>query len=153
MPGAVRGIYRRVGRFAKDGLTRIARRYGVGDFEFLWDGTDLLARYCIIHKQHRPLIVLDSAGGIGYLEFLTTLKVMGNAEYMLLLDDVHHLKHFRGLRDLRTNKSFEILISMGGCWRITGRQADPFRISFHDFALTLHPHRKNLLQNNGTWTF
>jgi hypothetical protein len=34
---------------------------------------------------------------------------MGNAEYMLLLDDVHHLKHFRSLRDIRINKSFEIL--------------------------------------------
>lgn len=104
-----RGIYQRVKRFAKNGLTRIARRYGVGDFEFLWDGTDLLARYCIIHKQHRPLIVLDFAGGIGYLEFLTTLNVMGTAEYMLLLDDVRHLKHFRSLRDLRIDKSFEIL--------------------------------------------
>jgi hypothetical protein len=104
-----RGIYRRARRFAKNGLTRFARRYGIGDFDFLWDGTDLLARYCAIHKRHRPLIVLDSAGGIGYLEFLTVLKVMGNAEYMLLLDDVHHLKHFRSLRDIRIDNSFEIL--------------------------------------------
>ena len=66
-------------------------------------------RFCAIHKEHKPLIVLDSAGGIGYLEFQTVLKVMGNSEYFILLDDIHHLKHFRSARDIKTDKSFEIL--------------------------------------------
>ena len=44
-----------------------------------------------------------------YLEFQTVLKVMGNSEYFILLDDIHHLKHFRSARDIKTDKSFEIL--------------------------------------------
>ncbi len=102
-------VYRRARHFAKEGLRRAVARYGIGNFDFLWDGSDLLFRFCAIHKEHKPLIVLDSAGGIGYLEFQTVLKVMGNSEYFILLDDIHHLKHFRSARDIKTDKSFEIL--------------------------------------------
>jgi hypothetical protein len=101
--------YRRARHAAKEALSRLASRYGIGNFDFLWDGSDLLARFCAIHRQHEPLIVLDSSGGIGYLEFQTVLKTMGSAKYMLLLDDICHLKHFRSLRDMKADASFEIL--------------------------------------------
>jgi len=34
---------------------------------------------------------------------------MGNKSYYLVLDDVHHLKHFRSLIDIKKDKKFEIL--------------------------------------------
>lgn len=57
-----------------------------------------------------PLIVLDSAGGIGYLEFQKVLKIMrSKKEFYLLLDDVHHLKHFRSKLDVEADEKFKIL--------------------------------------------
>jgi hypothetical protein len=92
-------------RFAK----RLADFYSIGSNSFLWDGEQLLPQACTLHKWHKPLIVLDSAGGVGYLEFLTVLELMQNAEYLLLLDDVHHLKHFRSLQRIQRNPLFKVL--------------------------------------------
>lgn len=47
-----------------------------------------------------PLFLLDSAGGIGYFEFLTVARLMKNKPHFIILDDIHHLKHFRSFRDL-----------------------------------------------------
>jgi hypothetical protein len=77
--------------------------------EFLWDGEGLLARACALHRRHKPLIVLDPAGGIGYLEFRTATSAMADAEYTLLLDDTHHLKHFRSARDVEADPRFRVL--------------------------------------------
>lgn len=55
------------------------------------------------------LILLDSAGGIGYLEFLTVVKEMRNKEYVIILDDIHHLKHFRSLADIKKSPAFTII--------------------------------------------
>jgi hypothetical protein len=76
---------------------------------FFWKGEDLLPRTLELHRDHRPLIMLDSAGGIGHLEFLTTLTSMGDASYALLLDDTHHLKHFRSLRHIRSDPQFRLI--------------------------------------------
>lgn len=45
--------------------------------------------------KKRPLFLLDSAGGLGYLEFQTVVENMGNHRYYILLDDVSHVKHNR----------------------------------------------------------
>ena len=42
------------------------------------------------------MFVLDSAGGVGHMEFQITDDLMKNKNYYILLDDTHHLKHFRG---------------------------------------------------------
>ena len=42
------------------------------------------------------LIVLDSAGGVGHMEFQITDELINNKNYYILLNDTHHLKHFRG---------------------------------------------------------
>ena len=96
-------------------VKRLARAYGIGDVDFLWDGDQLLAQACAIHKSHKPLIVLDSAGGVGFLEFQTVLSVMQDAEYLLLLDDVHHLKHFRSLRYIQSSAEFKLLAANIAC--------------------------------------
>jgi len=62
-----------------------------------------------ILREDNPLFVLDSSGGIGYLEFNLVKELMGNKSYYLVLDDVHHLKHFRSLIDIKKDKKFEIL--------------------------------------------
>lgn len=74
-----------------------------------YQGDDLLRRCLEELRDDRPLILLDSAGGIGWLEFQTTRLVMGDSPYLLLLDDVHHLKHFRSLQAVRDAPDFELL--------------------------------------------
>lgn len=57
-----------------------------------------------------PLFLLDSAAGIGYFEFQTVNKLMGGKPYFLILDDIHHLKHFRSYRDIsKETGSYTIL--------------------------------------------
>ena len=60
-------------------------------------------------KNKTPLILLDSAGGIGYLEFKKTMEIMHSFDFYLILDDVHHLKHFRSYWDVKQNSKFTIL--------------------------------------------
>ena len=83
-------------RFAKDRL----RHYS---------GDDLLTQSLHAVRQQRPLILLDSAGGIGWLEFQTVLREMGSAPYTIVLDDTHHVKHFRSLAHIRSDAAFSIL--------------------------------------------
>ena len=72
-------------------------------------GENLLAKSLERVRDERPLVVLDSAGGTGWLEFTTLRETMGARPYVLLLDDVHHLKHFRSLQHVRRDGAFEIL--------------------------------------------
>lgn len=55
------------------------------------------------------LIVLDSAGGTGKLEFDITKKILINESFYVLLDDTHHLKHFRSLKEIKENPKWSIL--------------------------------------------
>ena len=72
-------------------------------------GDDLLPRYLSAARDRKPLILLDSAGGIGFLEFQTVLSVMGDRPFMLVLDDTHHVKHFRSIARVRSDPSFSIV--------------------------------------------
>ena len=83
-------------RFARDRL----RRYS---------GEDLLTRSLHTVREQHPLILLDSAGGIGWLEFQTVLREMGSTPYTIVLDDTHHVKHFRSLAHIRSDAAFTIL--------------------------------------------
>lgn len=55
------------------------------------------------------LIVLDSAGGVGHMEFEITDALMKHKSYYLLLDDIHHLKHFRGYEIVKTRSDFKVI--------------------------------------------
>lgn len=60
-------------------------------------------------KNNNPIILLDSAGGIGLLEFNTVMKYMSNDEFIIILDDIHHLKHFRSLAYIENSPNFTII--------------------------------------------
>lgn len=72
-------------------------------------GENLLSQWLTRFRSQTPLIVLDSAGGVGYLEFNTVRQQMHDRPYFLLLDDIHHLKHFRSYRDVCNSDGFEVL--------------------------------------------
>lgn len=81
-----------------------------------WAGEGLLAKLLEQHKFDQPLIVLDSAGGIGLLEFEIVQDIMGLQPYWLLLDDVHHIKHYRSLQRIKNDLDFDVLISSTDKW-------------------------------------
>ncbi len=74
-------------------------------------GEDLLRIYLRKYKDETPLIVLDSSGAIGLLEFNIVQNIMGKSPYYLLLDDICHLKHFRSVAEIKQNPEFRILMS------------------------------------------
>ena len=52
--------------------------------------------------DQNPLILLDSAGGIGFLEYSIVRSIMGDKPHTLILDDTHHVKHYRSRIDALT---------------------------------------------------
>lgn len=68
------------------------------------------------YRNQNPLIVLDSAGGIGLLEFQKVQELMEGHHYYLLIDDVGHLKHFRTAEHIRNNPDkWKIMADDGRC--------------------------------------
>ena len=79
---------------------------------------NLLEKLLVKHNDGSPLIVLDSAGGTGYLEFITVEKTLQGKEFWILLDDIHHLKHFRSFEKIKTSSNYTIIdydINEGWC--------------------------------------
>ncbi|GAB3269237.1 hypothetical protein GCM10027347_39160 [Larkinella harenae] len=76
---------------------------------FLTRPEDLLHQLLLQWGDQRPLIVLDSAGGIGWLEYQTVRDTLGTKPYWLILDDIHHLKHFRSLTDVQNRPDFRVI--------------------------------------------
>jgi biopolymer transport protein ExbD len=61
---------------------------------------DLL--FPLIENDKNQLIFLDSAGGVGYLEYLKVMSLVKEqlSKKVLVLDDIHHVKHYRSVLDL-----------------------------------------------------
>jgi len=72
-------------------------------------GEDLLRRLLSKHAAQKPLILLDSAGGVGYLEFKVVDAIMQNQPYWLLLDDIHHIKHARTFEQVKADERFNLV--------------------------------------------
>jgi hypothetical protein len=70
---------------------------------------NILQRVVPAIKNANPLFLLDSAGGLGYLEFQTVKKLIGENTHFLILDDIHHLKHFRSFRDVSEDSNYKII--------------------------------------------
>jgi len=70
---------------------------------------NLIATLLADMRNKKPLILLDSAGGIGYLEFSKVREVMGDNPYFIILDDTHHIKHWRSRRDVLVDKRFTVI--------------------------------------------
>jgi len=76
---------------------------------FYHKGDNLLIHYLREYRDTKPLIVLDSAGGVGFLEFSILLKEMSSVPYLLMLDDILHIKHFRSYMHIQSDPSFTII--------------------------------------------
>jgi len=87
-----------------------------------YQGEDLLRRYLRQFCAARPLIVLDSAGGIGFLEFNIVQEIMAGRTYTILLDDIYHIKHYRSAVSIRSDPDFHVIGSdeQGG-WMLARR--------------------------------
>jgi hypothetical protein len=70
----------------------------------------MIKKYLSEMKNNNPLILLDSSGGVGYLEFKTTLDALNGKPFIIILDDIHHVKHHRSyLRILKTLLNFTVV--------------------------------------------
>lgn len=56
------------------------------------------------------LILLDSAGHIGFEEFLLVLQVNIETPYYLILDDTYHVKHYKTLEFIKQDPRFTLLV-------------------------------------------
>lgn len=76
-----------------------------GFFSFLRPkpSEDLLTRLIRENTEEKIFFILDSAGGIGLLEFNTVLQEMKDRDFYLLLDDTHHIKHFRSVEYIKNH--------------------------------------------------
>ncbi len=74
-----------------------------------YDGEGLLEKWLREFRHSNPLVILDSAGGMGLLEFRILLETMGDSSYRVLLDDVNHIKHYRSLKHIESAPAFEVL--------------------------------------------
>lgn len=56
----------------------------------------------LIENDKSQLIFLDSAGGVGYLEYLKVMSLPQEylSKKVLALDDIYHVKHYRSVLDL-----------------------------------------------------
>jgi hypothetical protein len=59
--------------------------------------------------DENPLILLDSAGGIGLFEFFMVREAMGSKPYVLVLDDTHHVKHYRSKLLIEQDPMFKVV--------------------------------------------
>lgn len=60
-------------------------------------------------QPYRLLIFLDSAGGLGYLEYRQVRQLMVGRRFGLVLDDIQHVKHKRSWDDLANSSNVNIL--------------------------------------------
>jgi hypothetical protein len=69
----------------------------------------LLEHLLPLHAPDRPLVTLDSAGGIGFLEFQETLRLLGSHPFGLFLDDINHVKHYRSKLHIEADPAFSVI--------------------------------------------
>lgn len=56
-----------------------------------------------------PLFMLDSAGGVGFLEYQRVVDIMDEKPFYVWVHDVNHLKHFRSLGHMKHAANTKIL--------------------------------------------
>jgi hypothetical protein len=54
----------------------------------------------LANNDRKQLVFLDSAGGVGYAEFLEFMNYEGKDKKILVLDDIDHIKHKRSVEYL-----------------------------------------------------
>lgn len=68
--------------------------------------------FSLINNPKKQLVFLDSAGGVGFLEFKKFMSLSEDfrKNKILVLDDVNHIKHYRSIASLKEN-AYNVLIS------------------------------------------
>jgi ADP-heptose:LPS heptosyltransferase/Flp pilus assembly protein TadD len=66
-------------------------------------------------NDRRQLLFLDSAGGVGWLEFKAVLSRPRKSPVLLVFDDVNHVKHYRSAQRL-VQLGYELHVAPGGRW-------------------------------------
>lgn len=72
------------------------------------------------NSKKNPLFVLDSAGGMGFLEYQRVIGMMGENIFYIWLHDVDHLKHFRSVLHMKDYLDCTMLVSHGTEWVLAG---------------------------------
>ncbi len=83
-------------------------RCGIGGGSAQEVPENVLVPLLLKHRADRPLISLDSAGGMGWLEFQIVRQTMGDQPYLLFLDDINHIKHYRSKLAIESSEDFVI---------------------------------------------
>lgn len=65
----------------------------------------------VLLPKPNPLICLDSAGALGWLEFRKVLELQKAYPTLFLLDDVNHVKHYRSMQYIQAHPT---------AWRVWG---------------------------------
>jgi hypothetical protein len=86
-------------------------RGGLGDESDQDAPQGLLAMLLENHRADRPLICLDSAGGLGWLEFQEMLRFQQGHPFLLFLDDINHVKHYRSKMHVEGSGDFRVIDS------------------------------------------
>lgn len=61
-------------------------------------------------NNYRPeMVVLDSAGHMGTIEFDYFMTLYRGHEFILALDDTHHIKHYKTVQKIKTDKRFKLI--------------------------------------------
>jgi hypothetical protein len=70
-----------------------------------------------------PLFVLDSCGGIGWLEFQEMLKLMYSRPFYVWLHDINHIKHYRSYAYIKSHpKEWQITAEKPDNWVLAWRK-------------------------------
>lgn len=64
---------------------------------------------CRKDGYERIMFCLDSAGSLGWAEFQEVNRLMKGSGYLLLLDDIFHVKHWRTSEYIRNSSEFSIV--------------------------------------------
>lgn len=86
--------------------TRIDKYFEETDFVGVPEGMLIT---CLGKLDQTPdLVLLDSGGHVGEIEFDTLIPIL-KGPCIIALDDIYHVKHFNSLMKIRGDKRFEIL--------------------------------------------
>lgn len=105
---------------------RAQRYYQETDFPDVPD--DLLGKCLAIFDGRPDLVLLDSAGHLGWIEFQYVFERL-KGPCILALDDIDHIKHHRSFQYMQKDGRFEILVSSNEKFGFCIARFDPQRRS------------------------
>lgn len=74
-------------------------------YEVTYDNLQMVLRF---FGWRADLIVLDSSGAMGWIEFQYVMQLL-KGEAIIVLDDTNHVKHFKSLQHIKKNPKFQMI--------------------------------------------